>query len=62
MDTFLWWSGVALWGCLSAMGLVIALDWIIDQTIKSLNLYRDLLAFVWERAKARRGDDRLPGG
>lgn len=62
MDIFLWWSGVAAWGALGFVGLLVASDWVMDIIVANLWTKREFMAFVWSRLKARNPDKTIPGG
>ena len=51
MDSFLWWSGVALWALLAAAGALALGDQIIEWVIDGLWTKREFLSFVWEKMK-----------
>lgn len=53
MDSFLWWSGVALWGFLSIAGLLALGDQIVERVITGLWTKREFLSFVWDKLKRR---------
>lgn len=52
MDTFLWWSGVALWAALSGLGVLAAGAYLIEKGIRYFGFYSTILAFAQDRARA----------
>ena len=54
MDNFLWWSGVAAWGVLAAIGLLWLGDVMIEWAVDGIWTKRQFLAFVADRLKSRR--------
>lgn len=52
MDSFLWWSGIALWGLLSILGIVYSVAFLIEAAIKYFGFYSTIMQFAWDRARA----------
>ncbi len=51
MDSFLWWSGVALWVFLAVAGLLSLGDQIVEWIVTGLWTKREFLSFVWAKMK-----------
>lgn len=53
MDSFFWWSGVGAWAVLSSLGVVIAVTYLAEQSIRYFGFYSTIMQFAWDRARAR---------
>jgi hypothetical protein len=51
MDTFLWWSGVAMWAALSFVGILQAIDWGFTFLARQFGFHAHLMAFIADRIR-----------
>lgn len=54
MNDVLWWSGVAFWIVLSALGLPLLFDLFMERIVGGMGLRKEFLAFFVARLKSRR--------
>lgn len=53
-ERFFYWAGVIICALLTIGVGAIALEWAANRAVRTFGVYRELVAFMWERAKRKR--------
>jgi hypothetical protein len=61
MDTFLWWSGAALWLVAGSVSILFAGEKVLDWALTRLGMKLAFLQWVLDRAKARHEQTEIRG-